>query len=311
MTGPTKGSMAGSMTGPTSALRSLARLASFVALVLAQAFCANAGSASSGSGKPSSPAPSFEADVTITSGPGASATSFALRGRELTVVLPTADDGAAAGVYRLRLDARDALPVSLTRLPERASGPPPVAGMPAATFSVRDRGKTRTLAAALPSSDAQVGKALAELARCEQAARTHPVATLALAVDPPSKGKVGQPRTVIVRATVTGQRGAEIELDASALVLETTAEPKPATPGVTPLPPEWDVVSQSQKKPTPKVIRTGSTIKLPVVAVEEESGPRYMRAALQGQVLVRLPDGKRELSLHLSSKPVRGGAVNP
>jgi len=303
--------MKGHATASGTTMVSRARTASFVVLVLAQAFCANAGPSTRGASKVSPSAGSFEADVTISDGPGAGVASFELRGRALTVVLPSAEDGAAAGVYRLQLDERDPLPASLAGLPDRAAGPRPVAGMPAVTFMVRDHGKTRTLSAARPSSDVQVGKALAEISRCERAARVHPTATLALEVVPPANGKAGQPRTVMIRASVEGQRGAEIEFDASALTLETTPEPKPATPGVTPLPPEWEVVSQSLAKPVPKLIRAGSTANLPVTCIEEELGPRYMRAVLQGRSVLRLPDGKRELSVRLSSKPVRVGAAKP
>jgi hypothetical protein len=280
-------------------------------LVLVQALPANAGEPKGVAARPTPGRTSFEADITVTDGPGASVASFALRDRELTLLSTSAADGAAVGMYRLRLDKRDALRDALIALPDRPSEPPPVAGMPAVRFTVRDRGKVRMLTASRPTRDARIAKVLTELARCEAASRAHPVATLALALDPPVEGKLGQPRTVLVRAMVGGTRGSEIELHPGTIALETAAEPKPPTPGMTPLPPEWSVVSQPQGKSTAKVIFTGASLKVPVVVVEKEPGPRHMRAQLQGKVVVRLSDAARELNVRLLSKPVRVGAAKP
>ena len=254
----------------------------------------------------------FEADVTFTDGPGTAAAIFRLRGSVLTLVVPRAEDGGAAGFYRLTLDKHDALSAALSTLPPSVSGPPPSPDQPVASFVVRDKGqeRQRQLVASRPTSDPRMDKILAELARCEKAARAKPAATVALEIQPPGANtKPGQAQTMMVRVMAKGEPGAEVRIDPGLVLLQAAPQPRPAAPGVTPLPPEWDVVSAPLAKSSPQAVKAGATLDLRLTVNDPSPEPRWVRAVYNGNGTLRASALTDEVRLRLASKAVPLGAT--
>jgi hypothetical protein len=250
----------------------------------------------------------LEADISLSDGPGAVAGMFKLRGQALTIVRPRAEDGASAGAYRVQLGKNDPVFAALAGLPEKISGPTPVPDMPVVTVSVRDKGKTRSLVAGRPSSDEHVAKLLAELSRLEKAALANSALTLSIDVQsPPTTAKAAARTEISVHVYVKGDKGAEAQFDPRAIVVESTPVPKPATPGTTPLPPEWDEVGRPLAKSAVHIVKTGDTSTFGVLQKGLDPGPRLIRTVLRGTVTLRSSDGAQEIPMDLSSKPIRIG----
>ncbi len=247
----------------------------------------------------------LEADISFTDGPGAVAATFKLRGQALTLLLPRAEDGGAAGLYRIALDKRDGLIAALSSLPATVSGPLVQPDQPAASFLVRDKGKQRRLVFARPAADPRADEILADLARCEKAAMAKPAATVALDIQTPlPHAKPGKPQSVVVRATVKGEHGAEVRIDPGLLLLQAMPKPKPTTPGVTPLPPEWDPVSAPLAKSSPQAVKAGARFEMTLTVNDFSPELRWMRAVYDGNATFRASDFADEVRLSLASKVV-------
>lgn len=250
-------------------------------------------------------AATLEADIVLAAGPSAGGARFQLRGSTLSLSLLAADDGALAGQFRLTLARRDPLFSALADLPATVSGPPPRPGMPVVSVTVRGlAGKPgeRRLVVARPTSDPAVSKLLTELGRCEQKARTHP--TMALALDMLAAAgayRPGQPQTVTVRLVGKGMAGAHLRVNPGLVSLQVAEAPAPPTPGVPPLPPTWEPASEPVVA-SPRELKAGATIELPLVVSQPSRKPRMARAVLDGNLTFQIGGTTQELRMSLSSK---------
>jgi hypothetical protein len=245
----------------------------------------------------------YEADIRIMDGPGSFAANHKLRGTCLTILVPLADDGSSAGLYRLQLDKHDPLLSALANLPTTVSGPPPHPGMPVVIFTVRSRGKEQNLVALRPPSDPRIDKILVELNRCQTSAKA--AVTMALEVPSVVPTKPGQLQTLTVHVSTKGEQGAEVLFNPGLLLLQAAPEPQPAQPGVTPLPPAWTLVSAPLAQSSPQSLKAGSTLDVRLTVNVPASIPRWARVMLNGNVTFKNRDGANEVRASLSSKPVR------
>ena len=132
----------------------------------------------------------------------------------------------------------------------------------------------------------------------------HPVLTLSLDVQVIS-GKGGRGKNVVASVISEGA-SAEAQINPQSLVVESSPVPKLAVAGVTPLPPEWDLVGKPTAM-TAQTVKAGRTLTLSVEAADSESEPYFLRAKLAGTVVIREPKGTHAVAVSLSSKAVRVG----
>jgi hypothetical protein len=251
----------------------------------------------------------LEADISLTGGPGEIDARYQVRGTTLSLLLPRGEDGAMAGLFRVDLGERHPLVAALANLPASVSGPPARPGTPVLRVAVRDsNGKhpPRQLTSTRPPVDSTLEKLTGELGRCEQKARSNPIATLALELAPVSAvpGK-GTPLTVKARLTCKGVAGAVVRLNPGAVLLQAAAEPEPPTPGVTPLPLEWALASAPTVGSSPREIKAGGYLDLALSVNAPASMPRLVRAVMNGVVTVRAGSNSEDVRMSLTSTPVR------
>ena len=122
--------------------------------------------------------------------------------------------------------------------------------------------------------------------------RRKPLLSVALEARPPA-GAPGAPRpqSVTVRLTATGAPGAEARIAPESVLVQAAPEPARATPGVTPLPPDWQMVSTPPTSGPPRALKAGShlDLKLAITRPAGDPAPLWIRAALDGVVGFRAP----------------------
>lgn len=242
-----------------------------------------------------------EADIDLTNGPGAAAASYAMRGTTLTALLPSAEDGAPAGLYRTVLPPGDSLRAALLALPAQVAGPPLVPDSPVVHFVVRQRGQERALTAGLPSTDPAVANVLTDLERKQAAMRAAPLVTLRLEVVLPPPG----PSLVTVRVVAQGAAGAEETIDPGSFVVQAASEPPPPKPGFTPLPPEWTSVSTPPSDARPRRVAAGSHVDVALPVTLPADTPKLaVRAVYDGMVSLAAPGVTRDARFRVSSAAV-------
>jgi hypothetical protein len=246
-----------------------------------------------------------QADIVLSDGTPVGLAKYVLRGKVLTITLPRADDGAWAGLYRLKLDDRDALAGALAHLPATVAGPPAMPGMSIARISLVDHGKSRDLVATLPTTDPALDKLLLELRRREASPQNQPTLALSLDVVPPLPAKAEQTATITVRVTAKGERGAEATLNPGQIRVEAAPEPKPVPAGFMPLPPRWVAVNMPFEGRTSRSVQAGATSEVKLAVKLPSPEHRWFRAFLEGDVSFRTSDGTSDVRVSLSSKPVR------
>lgn len=263
------------------------------------------GRAMADSGKVTNNQQIVQADIVLGDGTPVGLAKYSLRGKVLTITLPRADDGAWAGVYRIKLDEQDALTGALARLPAAVAGPPAMPGMSIARISLVDHGKSRDLVTTLPTADPAVDRLLSELRRREASAQNQPALAISLDVQSPPATKAGQATTVTVRVTAKGERGGEATVNPGQIRVEAAPEPKPVPAGFMPVPPRWVAVSAPVDGPSSRSVRAGTTsdVKLAVKLPSPEH--RWFRAFLEGDVSFRTSDGTSNVRVSLSSKPAQ------
>jgi hypothetical protein len=245
------------------------------------------------------PASGIEADIDLSDGFGPPVIWYRLRGATLIALSTHAEDGAGAGLYRGRVYANDPLRAALAGLRASKAGPPPAPDTPVALVVVRDKEGERRLLAARPVTDPALSKVLAELDRRSEAMRGAPMLALKLEVRPPAAG------TVAVRVSAEGAAGARAKIDPSTLQVQAAQEPARAAPGVTALPPEWQVASGPPASVAPLVLESGAhaDVALPL-ALPAGAVKIWIRAVLAGDVDLRVPDGHQQVRMDLSSKAI-------
>lgn len=234
--------------------------------------------------------------------------AFKLRDSALTVIVPRAEDGGAAGIYRMTLSKQDLLMAELASLPASIPGPPARPDMPVVSFVVRDKGSVRQLAAARPTSDPLIDKILAEIGRCEISAKASPAIVFTLEIQPPSKPpRAGRRQTMVVRLSAKGERGAEVHIAPGLLQLQSSIQQLPAAPGTTPLPPEWEAMGEPATEATNWTLTPGSPLDVNLAVNMATSEPRWIRAVLNGNVSFRSSDGSEDVRMDVSSKAIPTG----
>jgi len=252
---------------------------------------------------------SADAEITYSSGPGHVDARFVLRGEELTLLAPFAEDGGPVGVFSIRLPKQDPLYSALAGLPTTVAGPPPVPGMPTVRFALRGKDAKlamRQLVATRPTADPRVDKALRELDRCERLARKHARMAFTLALRTvPTTGTASsgsRERTCVATVSAQGEAHAQAVLSTGSIVVQAAPEPGPPQPGVTPLPTEWDTVSTLASPAHSETLEPGGNLEVRLTVDGSEAGPRQLRAVFDGSIDVRLSGFSEKVKLNFSSK---------
>jgi len=255
-------------------------------------------------GEPEKATPA-DAEITLASGPGHVDARFVLRGDQLTLLAPFAEDGGPVGLFAVHLPKQDPLFAALAGVPTTVAGPPPAPGMPTVRFALRgrgDKGSERQLVVARPTADPRVDKALRELDRCERLARQHPRVTLTLALRPVQTA--GAAQACVATVSAQGDPHAQAVLSTSAIVVQAVPEPGPPQPGVTPLPLEWEAVSAPASPTRPETLKPGGDLQVRLTVDGQEPGPRQARAVFDGSVELRVPGATEQVKMSFSSKAV-------
>lgn len=250
----------------------------------------------------SAPLPSIDADVDLTDGVGPPVVVYKLRDAILTAVVARAENGSAIGVFRAQIAPADPLRTALARIPRTVGGAPPPVDSATARFVVRSETGERTLLVQRPVTDPLLRQVLTELQKRSAAMRTTPALALKLEIRPANRSKA------TVRVIAEGGAGAVARIDPSTVLIEAAAEPARPAPGITPLPPEWQVVSEPPRSEGSLWVRAGEHLDLPISVTLAPHGDVWVRAVLRGAVNLLAPDPMGDVSIELSSAAIPVGS---